>query len=1115
MKRYPPASAALSLVVHFFRLVRSPAIQLLALLFLCLPMLAQTVVEGPPPPTSGSGTTFNGGTLTSPLYLSEDPTAPVEAVTLRYLNTVLGPIQTALPNVILSTGGTMSGALVLPDGYPAASQAYVAAHAVASTPGPTGAAGPAGPTFTGGAVTSQITLPFDPTAALHAATKQYVDAAVTRWLMGGTMTSPLILSADPTTALGAATKQYVDAHVGGGGGGIATGLTGSPNITVTNVSAASVTLTGALTGTSVSAQTTNNVFTVDGFPTSGTVGGTTYSTQLDYAIATALSYGSSHSQSPVLVVGTGVYPTCTGIQMLATTQLGISIIGAGRTDDQFGGGKLSGTKIQQTCSITNPVLNSPPINIPSGTYRYNLRFENFTIDANNDAPSCWELSAIARSGIHNIGCMNATSSDHWTAFGLPNVSGFTTTDDDLDITDVYIQGQGSAYTNWALATANVVSGSIATNGYTVTSPGSQYARSTTPVYLLGHGSSATADQPCTTMPTGLHATISGGSVSSISSTSGASGCTGTVYVAVPDLAAASYGVRFYNLFDSKVNNLVISHVGQTAAVYDLGNEADKFDGIHAFEGQPFALESHGQNTFVDLYCDGMTYGCASIQGNSPTFIGTTPLWGSGSAYGGGEVEYYVAVAQGALFTNIADTPSTSAPTGYNRYWQSGYGPLLSTDIAVLNHMPLRPTILGEMDPNDSGGNYSVSQSNYVVGNQGVTGNISVGGSLSLSSDPTGALQAATKQYVDARGGGLAYTAPTVNFIPAVGSTSGAGTMVNSSFSDDTNNTYDSEPFEMQNAAYMEPEGVAISGSNQQSNPFQFVTSYWNGTAAVNTGWVTEARVGTGTTPTSEFDFYGPPGLPVDSILYGLDISALATSGTNYNTPKFTTRGSTWNGTVPINDDWSWQGVQGTGANPTSTLTFAHTGSTGLATVSMPQLVVTTGIPGIGNNGSRWTGVSSLPGTCNIGDYVTNTAATSSTTVMYVCYPANTWTALGSGGGGTSMSGTPTHTADAGAGSGPTVSFSSGATDGRGWVTLVEGTSPTTSAGIITIDFGGTYGTTPLCAIEPANASASALASTAQPFVNSASSTSSLFVITGGSTALTAGTTYIWRWACSL
>jgi hypothetical protein len=39
-------------------------------------------------------------------------------------------------------------------------------------------------------------------------------------LSGGTLTGPLTLNADPTTAMGAATKQYVDAS---GGGGMASG----------------------------------------------------------------------------------------------------------------------------------------------------------------------------------------------------------------------------------------------------------------------------------------------------------------------------------------------------------------------------------------------------------------------------------------------------------------------------------------------------------------------------------------------------------------------------------------------------------------------------------------------------------------------------------------------------------------------------------------------------------------------------------------------------------------------------------------------------------------------------------------------------------------------------
>jgi hypothetical protein len=69
---------------------------------------------------------------------------------------------------------------------------------------------------TGDTMTGALVLPADPTTALQAATKQYVDNKPgspdnTKVLKAGdTMTGPLVLPADPATALQAATKQYVD-----------------------------------------------------------------------------------------------------------------------------------------------------------------------------------------------------------------------------------------------------------------------------------------------------------------------------------------------------------------------------------------------------------------------------------------------------------------------------------------------------------------------------------------------------------------------------------------------------------------------------------------------------------------------------------------------------------------------------------------------------------------------------------------------------------------------------------------------------------------------------------------------------------------------------------------
>jgi len=64
-------------------------------------------------------------------------------------------------------------------------------------------------------MTGPLILSGDPTTALGAATKQYVDAADALKVAkaGDTMTGLLVLSADPSANLGAATKQYADLKV--------------------------------------------------------------------------------------------------------------------------------------------------------------------------------------------------------------------------------------------------------------------------------------------------------------------------------------------------------------------------------------------------------------------------------------------------------------------------------------------------------------------------------------------------------------------------------------------------------------------------------------------------------------------------------------------------------------------------------------------------------------------------------------------------------------------------------------------------------------------------------------------------------------------------------------
>ena len=64
----------------------------------------------------------------------------------------------------------------------------------------------------------------------------------------------------------------------------------------------------------------------------------------------------------------------------------------------------------------------------------------------------------------------------------------------------------------------------------------------------------------------------------------------------------------------------------------------------------------------------------------------------------------------------------------------------------------------------------------------------------------------------------------------------------------------------------------------------------------------------------------------------ISTASAATSSDNQNSPVLGLTGAYWNGTASAPDTWSVQVQPGTGTDPTSTLFFSHTGSTGTAIV---------------------------------------------------------------------------------------------------------------------------------------------------------------------------------------
>ncbi len=102
---------------------------------------------------------------------------------------------------------------------------------------------------------------------------------------------------------------------------------------------------------------------------------------------------------------------------------------------------------------------------------------------------------------------------------------------------------------------------------------------------------------------------------------------------------------------------------------------------------------------------------------------------------------------------------------------------------------------------------------------------------------------------------------------------------------------------------------------------------------------------------------------------------------------------------------------------------------------------------------------------------------------------------------------PTIAAGTGAGTTPTVSVAGN--DTAMLVTVTTGTTPTASATVVTITYNATWAAVPKPILMPANAASAALSGTASVFITQGSTTTTTFVLTVGSAALSAATTYAW------
>lgn len=196
--------------------------------------------------------------------------------------------------------------------------------------------------------------------------------------------------------------------------------------------------------------------------------------------------------------------------------------------------------------------------------------------------------------------------------------------------------------------------------------------------------------------------------------------------------------------------------------------------------------------------------------------------------------------------------------------------------------------------------------------------------------------------------------------------------------------------------------LATNVLNQNSPSTTMTGNYWNGGANASDTWKFQIIEGVGANPTTEYRVTGGassggalvhvlPAMTVDgnfnasaSVLVqhtvfegtvaGLDSyvnqgNTPATNGVNVDSGKIRLYGNFWNGAASATDNWSMQTVQGAGTNPTSTLSFVHTGSPGLPIASIPGVMYTCGtiaaagacVPASSGNSHCFSGIATLGG----------------------------------------------------------------------------------------------------------------------------------------------------------
>jgi hypothetical protein len=482
-------------------------------------------------------------------------------------------------------------------------------------------------------------------------------SATTGYVAPNTTTTPKVLSmtGDGTNGATPVYSSFID-----------------PSLTTTQTMSGSL-YTPTLSAATVLPQMLGTVYYADGYPTSCTVGGVSYTTQLDCAWYTALS-AISGDTSVVVEVGQNTYTSCAGLQMKPSAATGrgvVNLIGASPV----------ASHIELSCSNSNGLLYLPTV---SGEYATQPTIKQVTLDAQHLSPYAINLQGQT----HHITMSHVWGANGTTAqmlFGTATgvATSYDSQFEDLEVyencpitggcgTGAMVTGYGTGgaptlgygvvlasqvlgtdYAGDTLTctvsggTYNVQATCLAAYSsgglyYRITSPGNYDFASAVPTisvtgYTSGSGSSATlasfggsnydsnteivgtvgsqnatSNVPCTTVGT-YTPTIVSGVITGMTTTD--TGCTGLYSVSIYDLGLSQYGIDDEYTTDSRWIGITGNTGSMASMRFQRGD--NKIYGAHPEgQGQNGIINGPQYNEYYGTNCGEQFSDCISNYGNA-------------------------------------------------------------------------------------------------------------------------------------------------------------------------------------------------------------------------------------------------------------------------------------------------------------------------------------------------------------------------------------------------------------------------------------------------------------------------------------------------------------------